>query len=81
MSITKISDKYQVVIPKTNREKLNLKQGQKLMVYTIGSHLIMSPKHKNYADRLEGLGKETWKNIDPLKYIIEERKSWDKKTH
>lgn len=79
MSITKVSDKYQVVIPKEDREKLNLKRGQKLIVYTIGSNLIMSIKDKNYPDKLEGLGRDLWKDVDPLQYIRKERKSWDKK--
>jgi plasmid stability protein len=26
---------------------------------------------------LQGLGKECWKDIDPLKHIEEERQSWD----
>ena len=26
---------------------------------------------------LEGLGAETWKGIDPQKYVDEERNSWD----
>jgi plasmid stability protein len=27
--------------------------------------------------RLKGLGKEYWQGIDPVRYVAEERRSWD----
>ncbi len=42
MTYTSVSTKYQVVIPKEVREKMQLKPGQKLVVYEKGGiiHLI-----------------------------------------
>lgn len=78
MSLTKISDKYQIVIPKNEREKLNLKRGQKIVVYTIGSHLVLSPESHSYTEKLAGLGKDLWQGIDALEYVKKERKEWSK---
>jgi AbrB family looped-hinge helix DNA binding protein len=44
MSTTKISPKYQVVIPKDVREKLRLKSGQKMTVVVKGGVVYMIPE-------------------------------------
>lgn len=78
MTTTKVSDKYQIVIPKTVRNKLMIKKGQKLISYIIGTHLVLSPESSSYSARLAGLGKKLWKNIDPVEYIRKERQGWEK---
>lgn len=79
MTLTTVSDKYQIVIPKSEREKIGLKKGQKMVIYHIGTHLVLSPQIKNYTEKLAGLGENIWKDIDSLEYIKKERKLWDKK--
>lgn len=79
MSETTISPKYQIVIPKEVREKAKIKEGQKLNVYSLGDSIVLTPKPKNYTEKMLGLGKEIWKNVDPLEYIRRERADWDKK--
>lgn len=44
MSVTTISPKYQVVIPKDVREKLHLKSGQKMTVVVKGGVVHMVPE-------------------------------------
>ena len=44
MGITTTSPKYQVVIPKEAREKLQLKKGQKMMVVVKGGVVYMIPE-------------------------------------
>jgi len=44
MSTTTISPKYQVVIPKEVREKLDLKCGQKMTVVTKGGIIYFVPE-------------------------------------
>jgi AbrB family looped-hinge helix DNA binding protein len=44
MGITTISPKYQVVIPKEVREKLQLKKGQKMVVIAKGGIVHMIPE-------------------------------------
>jgi len=79
MSKTTISPKYQVVIPKEVRKKLNIKEGQVLHVYPVGDSIMFSPKPINYTEKMLGLGQEIWQDIDPLEYIRQERADWDKK--
>lgn len=44
MATTKISPKYQVVIPKEAREKLHLKSGQKMIVVVKGGVVHLMPE-------------------------------------
>lgn len=76
---TTVSQKYQVVIPKEIRDKAVIKEGQEMYVYSIGKSIILTPLLPNRSERMLGLGQETWKDIDPLEYIRQERLNWDKK--
>lgn len=57
MATTKISPKYQVVIPKEVREKLHLKSGQKLTVVVKGGvvHLIPEKPLHLFKGFLKGM--------------------------
>jgi AbrB family looped-hinge helix DNA binding protein len=44
MATTKISSKYQVVIPKVVRKKLHLKSGQKMTVVVKGGVVYLIPE-------------------------------------
>jgi AbrB family looped-hinge helix DNA binding protein len=44
MATTTISSKYQIVIPKDVREKLNLKSGQKMTVVVKGGVVYLIPE-------------------------------------
>lgn len=43
MTTVVLSPKYQVVIPKEVREKLNLKPGQKLQIINVGNRIEFVP--------------------------------------
>lgn len=78
MSETTVSPKYQIVIPKEVRKNLKIEDGQKLYVYALGDSVILSPKPKNYTEKMLGLGQEIWADTDPLEYIRKQRAEWDK---
>lgn len=78
MAKTTISQKYQVVIPKEIRQKVQVKEGQELHVYSLGNSILMSPSPISYSKKMLGLGQDVWKNIDPLEYIQHERAGWYK---
>lgn len=74
---TKVSTKYQVVIPKAARKQENIKPGQEMEV-EVTNHRIVLTKAKNkwpgdYYEKLAGI----WKGVDAQKYLDEERNSWD----
>ena len=81
MEQTLVSTKYQVVIPKAIRRKIKVKPGQKMNVDVAGEQIILSPakdvKKLNWPHDHIKLLENAWKDVDPKKYIEEERNSWD----
>ena len=74
--VTKVSKKSQIVIPKEIRRLVHLFDGDELMVDVEGDRIILRVKPRSYTKKLKGLHKEIWKDVDPKKYIKEERDSW-----
>lgn len=78
---TLVNIKYQVVIPKEARKKINLKPGQKMNVEVMGEKVVLSKARKNKEwkwpeDYIKNLG-GIWEGVDVDKYLDEERNSWD----
>jgi len=71
-----ISSKYQIVIPREAREKLNLKTGDKLIIKADDEKIIIYPQPKSYTKYALGLGKEIWQGIDAAEYVKKERQTW-----
>jgi AbrB family looped-hinge helix DNA binding protein len=79
MSLTKVSHKFQVVIPKEVRELLGISKGDILQVYGKNHEIVMKKtdvKKPLSLKNLKGLGKDIWKDIDVEEYIKKERESW-----
>ena len=75
-NIVKVSSKYQIVIPREVREKINLKSGDRLIIKANNDKIVIYPKPKNYAKYSLGLGKEIWQDIDATEYVKKERETW-----
>ena len=71
-----VSSKYQIVIPREAREKLDLKAGDKLIIKANNEKIIIYPQPKSYAKYSLGLGKEVWQRIDATEYVKKERQTW-----
>lgn len=71
-----VSSKYQIVIPREAREKLNLKTGDKLIIKADNEKITIYPQPKSYAKYSLGLGKEIWQGIDAAEYVKKERQTW-----
>ncbi len=79
MPFTKVSHKFQVVIPKDIRELLGISKGDTLEVYKKNHEIVMKKikaKKPLSLRNLKGLGKEIWQTIDVDEYIKKERESW-----
>ena len=78
MTITtvKVSSKYQIAVPQIARKKLNIKQGDLLLVDVQDGVIVLIPQPKRHTDHLQGLHSEIWKNIDVEKYLNGERGAW-----
>jgi AbrB family looped-hinge helix DNA binding protein len=66
MTTTKLSPKYQVVIPKEIREKMRLKPGQKLQVIQLGERIEFIPLRniKDAKGFLKGIDTEIKRDQD-----------------
>lgn len=79
---SKVSDKYQVVIPKAVREELGLRRGFKVRWVTLSDGTVVlelaNKQRVGWAKRMRGLGKEVWQGVDVNQYIDELREDWTK---
>ncbi|RJP57115.1 MAG: AbrB/MazE/SpoVT family DNA-binding domain-containing protein [Melioribacteraceae bacterium] len=68
MTTVKISPKYQVVIPKEIREKLNLRPGQKLQIIQLGDRIefILLKNIKDARGFLKGIDTNIVREEDRL---------------
>ncbi len=73
----KVSSRYQIVVPRIARERLNIQSGERLLVDVQDGLLILLPQPKNYTAHLAGLHREVWKGLDTDTYLQEERDAWD----
>ena len=82
MDVSKLSKKYQIVVPKAVREKMKLRAGEEVRMYSVDENRALLVKQpKSYVAALEGLGKEVWDSLGGAdKYLKEERVSWEKKS-
>ncbi len=71
-----VSSKYQIVIPREVREKLDLKAGDKLIIKANNGKIIIYPQPKSYAKYSLGLGKKIWQGVDATEYVKKERQAW-----
>jgi AbrB family looped-hinge helix DNA binding protein len=73
----KVSSRYQVAVPRIAREKPNIQSGDRLLVDVQDGVLILIPQPQDYADRLAGLHKEIWVDVDTTAYLEQERAAWN----
>jgi len=68
----KLSSKNQIVVPRSARDALDLKAGDKLLVVVRRDALILMRKPKRYSRTIMGLGRGAY----PPGYLEQERESW-----
>ena len=80
MPITKLSSKYQIVIPRDVRRQLKLTAGQKMYIYPINEdRAVLAKEPSSYVKAMRGLGKEVWESLGGgEEYIKQERASWER---
>jgi AbrB family looped-hinge helix DNA binding protein len=73
----KVSSRYQIAVPSSVREALNIEAGDRLLVDVQDGVLILIPQPADYAAHLAGLYHEIWEPLDSTAYLEEERNAWD----
>ena len=77
----KVSSRYQIVVPSTARERLNIQKGDRLLVDVQDGLLVLLPCPSDYAAQLAGLHREVWAGVDGDAYLHEEREAWTSSTN
>ena len=80
MATTKVSSKYQIVIPKSIRRRLGISPGMDIHIEVVdGERAVLHSKNLDVVKALRGLGKKVWKNLGGTDaYLKRERATWDK---
>lgn len=79
-STSHISSKYQTVIPQQIRKQLDLAINEELFWHVVTHNaqpvIVVTPKPKQWASYLSGLGKDVWKDVQTDTYLAELKKEW-----
>lgn len=76
-TIVRLSSEHTITLPEELVKKMHFATDDEIIVQIEEDKLILSKKTDNYTDRLRGLHKEVWDNIDSEEFLIKERQSWD----
>lgn len=74
----RVGKRYQVVLPKKVRQRLDLHEGDVLLVEVSRGGILLIPRPKSYTAHLSGLHREVWKDLDVDDYLERERKAWQR---
>ena len=75
MTVAKLGERYQIVVPKDVREALKLKPGDKLEVRVEDGKVVMIPQ-LSHTSRLFGKHRAIWQDTNAVAYVRSERESW-----
>jgi len=71
----RLSSKYQVVIPKLVRDRLQLEPRSTILFLVEGETVILRPRPDDFTATLQGLHQRLWP--DPEAWLEEERSTWE----
>jgi AbrB family looped-hinge helix DNA binding protein len=72
----KVGPKYQVVIPLPIRKKVPISPKKEVLVEEVNGAIIILPRPESFTHFMFGLGKGTWKGVNPKAYVKKERANW-----
>jgi AbrB family looped-hinge helix DNA binding protein len=72
----KVSNRYQISLPSSARQQLNIQAGDRLLVDVQEGVIVLIPQPQDYVEYLAGLHREIWQNIDTTTYLDQEREAW-----
>jgi AbrB family looped-hinge helix DNA binding protein len=78
VTVVKLSERNQMVLPKAARAALRVKPGGRVMVVIEGASVRLLPEPENWTDYVYGLGEELWAALGGgEQFLAEERAAWE----
>jgi len=74
----RVTNDFLVAVPEEARQKLNIAQGDTLVVEVRNHEIVLTPDPRDHARRLRGLHREVWDGIDTDEYLRQERAAWER---
>jgi AbrB family looped-hinge helix DNA binding protein len=72
----RVSQKYQIVIPRAVREALQLHPDDALLFLVSGDSVVLRNRPASFTEAMRGLHKELWP-AEPEDWLEKERESWE----
>ena len=73
MPSIRVSSKHQVSLPSEARRRLGIQAGDRLSVEVRDDALVLRLRPARPSERLRQLGREVWRQVDPVEYVRELR--------
>jgi AbrB family looped-hinge helix DNA binding protein len=73
----KLTEKYQITIPREVRRRLGLRAGDVIYLALEGEKVVLRGARGGWTEATRGLGAELWKEEGGAKAIERERDSWE----
>ena len=71
----KVSKKHQIALPSEVRKQLGIQSGDELLIELRGGYAVLLPTPRDYSQRLRGLHREIWTDVEPQEYVRHEREA------
>jgi len=76
-STAKLTDKYQITIPREVRKRLGLRAGDVIYLALEGEKIVLRGARGGWTEATRGLGADLWKEEGGTEAIERERDSWE----
>ncbi|HWN43439.1 MAG TPA: AbrB/MazE/SpoVT family DNA-binding domain-containing protein [Thermoanaerobaculia bacterium] len=76
-STAKLTDKYQITIPREVRRRLGLRAGDVIYLALEGEKIVLRGARGGWTEATRGLGADLWKEEGGAEAIERERDSWE----
>ena len=75
-----VSSKNRITLPATVSRQLGINSGDTLLILVRDGYAVLMPEPGDYSDRLRGLHREIWQDVEPQAYVRQEREVWGEPT-
>ena len=73
-----VTDDFLIAVPEEARQKLDITQGDTLLVEVQDEAIVIKREPRDHARRLRGLHREVWADIGADEYVQAERDAWER---